>query len=185
MLQAGFRDCIFRGWRRYRRSQRGAAAVEFAIVMTLITIPILNVVDLAFYAWDRMQVDNAAQMGAQAAWATCSLASNLPATVGSNCSGMSAAVTTAVQSTSLGTGVTVSSTTEAYYCVVSGALTSAGAVTSAKPANCSAAGGLATDIPGDYVQITTSYTYTPIFPGVSIVSGLASPITRQAWTRMG
>src|SRR5258706_12323018 len=62
-----FRD----SWRRYCREQRGAAAVEFAMVLTLLTVPVLNVVDLAFYAWDRMQLDNAAQVGAQAAWATC------------------------------------------------------------------------------------------------------------------
>src|SRR3954463_7304609 len=116
---------IKRGWRSFRREQRGAAGVEFALVLTLLTIPILNVVDLSLYAWDRMQVDNAAQMAVQAAWATCNQATNLPATPNSNakCTNMPGVVTTAVQSTTLGTNVTVSSTTEAYYCVVSGALT--------------------------------------------------------------
>jgi len=33
--------------------------------------------------------------------------------------------------------------------------------------------------------ITTSYTYTPIFSAVSIASSLTSPITRQAWMRLG
>jgi Flp pilus assembly protein TadG len=175
--------------RRYCTQQRGAAAVEFALIVSLLTIPVLNVVDLALYAWDRMQVDNAAQMGAQAAWATCSTSANLPATVGTNCSAMGAAVTTAAQSTTLGTNVTVSSTTEGYYCVKTStsALVLAGPVTSPKPANCASGtiGGSASDLPGDYIRITTTYTYTPIFSAVSIASSLTSPITREAWMRLG
>ena len=176
-----------RGVRRYCCRQNGAAAVEFAIVLSLLIIPVLNVVDLALYGWDRMQVDYAAQMGAQAGWAICNQAANLPATPSSyaNCPNMPTAVTTALQSTSLGTKVTLTTTTEAYYCVVGGSLTNVGAVTSPKPANCSNAGGLASDVPGDYVQITASYTYTPVFPAVSIASVLATTITRTAWTRMG
>jgi len=187
MAASWTRQNLLRGWRRYSSDQRGAAAVEFAIVLTLLTIPVLNVIDLALYAWDRMQVDNAAQMAAQAGWAVCNQASNLPATPNSyaNCPNMLTEVTTAVQSTSLGAAVTVTATTEAYYCVVSGTLTQVAAVTSTKPANCSGFGGLASDVPGDYVQITASYTYTPIFPAMSIVSLLATPITRIAWTRMG
>jgi len=178
-------------WRRYRTDQRGAAAVEFAIVVTLLTVPVLNVVDVAQYAWDRMQTDNAAQAAVQAAWTTCSTAANLPATVGTNCSAMSAAVTLAAQSTSLRTAVTVTSTTEGYYCVKTSVtpntLIYAGPVTSAKPSDCSqgSIGGSSSDVPGDYVLITTSYTYSPIFPAVSVASGLATPITRQAWMRLG
>jgi Flp pilus assembly protein TadG len=174
--------------RRFRGEQRGAAAVEFAIVITLLTVPVLNVVDLAQYAWDRMQVDNAAQMAVQAAWGTCKLASNLPATPNSyaNCTGMPAAVTTAAQSTSLGTLVTVSATTEGYYCVntSTSAIVAVGTFPGTKPANCSLV-GLSSDVPGDYVLITTSYTYSPIFPAVSIATGLATPIVRQAWMRLG
>jgi len=40
-------------------------------------------------------------------------------------------------------------------------------------------------LPGDYVLITVSYTYTPVFAAVSIASVLASPITRTAWMRLG
>ena len=175
-------------WRRYRSDRQGAAAVEFAIVVSLLTIPLLNVLDVALYAWDRMQVDNAAQAAVQAAWATCSLTSNLPATPNSyaNCSAMPVAVTTAAQSTTLGANVTVSSTTEGYYCVntSTNALVAVGTFPGTKPANCSSVGS-ASDTPGDYVLITTSYTYTPIFSAVSIASSLTSPITRQAWMRLG
>ena len=188
MSAASLSNRFLRGLRRFHREQRGAAAVEFAIVITLLTVPVLNVVDLAQYAWDRMQVDNAAQMGVQAAWGTCKLASNLPATPNSyaNCTGMQAAVTTAVQSTSLGTAVTVSATTEGYYCVntTTNAIVAVGSFPGTKPNDCSSV-GLSSDKPGDYVLITTSYTYSPIFPAVSIAGRLATPILRQAWMRLG
>jgi len=174
-------------WSRYRSEERGAAAVEFALMLTLLIVPLLNVADFAFYAWDRMQLDNAAQAAAQAAWAECD-PSKLPAT--SNCPNIGAKVSAAAQLTSLGSAVTVASGTsappEGYYCITtSGTLVLAGPVTSAKPANCSASSGLSSDVPGDYVQITVSYSYTPLFPAVSIASTLASPIRRTAWMRLG
>jgi len=57
--------------RRYGGDRCGAAAAEFALLLSLLVIPTLNVADLAIYAWDRMQLENAAQMAAQAAWETC------------------------------------------------------------------------------------------------------------------
>jgi Flp pilus assembly protein TadG len=181
---------LFRALRRYRRDEKGAAAVEFALVLTLLTVPVLNVVDLALYAWDRMQLDNAAQVAAQAAWATCSTPANHPATPNSYalCAGMPAAVTTAVRSTSLGTNVTWSLAGEAYYCILpGGTLQLVAAATATPPSNCSknSIGGQASDVPGDYIQITAAYTYTPVFAGVSIASLLATPITRTAWMRLG
>lgn len=171
-------------WRRYRSEQRGAAAAEFALVLTLLTIPILNVVDLAVYSWDKMQVDNAAQVAVQAAWATCDTTAKLPATI--NCSGLSAAVTMAAQSTRLGTGITVTSTTEDYYCVntSTNVLDTVGTFPGTKPANCGSVGS-ASDKPGDYVLITVSYTYAPVFSAVSIASALTTPITRTARMRLG
>jgi Flp pilus assembly protein TadG len=181
---------LLRGLNRYRRDEKGAAAVEFALVVTLLTVPVLNVIDLAMYAWDRMQLDNAAQVGAQAAWATCSTSANRPASPNSYalCAGMPAAVTQAVQSTSLGTRVTWVLTSEAYYCITTaGSLVFAAAATANPPSNCSknGLGGQASDVPGDYVQITASFTFAPIFPAVSIASALTSPITRIAWMRLG
>lgn len=181
---------VFDAFRHYRRDQAGAAAVEFALVVTLLTVPVLNVIDLAMYAWDRMQVDNAAQMGAQAAWTTCAATTNHPATPNSyaNCTGMPAAVTQAVRSTSLGANVTWSATAEGYYCILpGGTLKFVVAATGNPPSDCSKSGigGLSTDKPGDYVQISVQYTFTPIFRAVSIASALASPITRTAWTRLG
>jgi len=182
-----FRKFRIRG-RRYRSEQRGAAAVEFALILTLLTIPILNVVDLAVYSWDKMQVDNAAQAAVQAAWATCNLPTEIPATPSSyaNCPAMPAAVTQAAQSTTLGTAVTVTATTENYYCVntTTNVLVTVGNFPNTKPATCSSVGS-ASDKPGDYVLITVSYTYSPVFSAVSIASQLATPITRTAWMQLG
>jgi len=186
MMRMFINVCLL--WRRFRSEQRGAAAVEFALVLTLLTVPILNVVDLAVYSWDKMQVDNAAQVAVQAAWATCDTTVKLPATPNSyaNCPTMPAAVTLAAQSTRLGTGVTVTSTTENYYCVntSTSVLVTVGTFPGTKPANCSSV-GLSGDKPGDYVLITVSYSYTPVFSAVSIASALTTPITRTAWMRLG
>jgi len=175
-------------WRRYLSEQSGAAAVEFALVLVLLTIPILNVVDVAVYSWDKMQLDNAAQVAVQAAWATCNNSGKLPATAGApvNCPNMPAAVTQAAQSTTLGAGVTVTATTENFYCVNTGTnvLVTVGTFPNTKPATCIAVGS-ASDKPGDYVLITVSYTYAPVFSAVSIASQLTTPITRTAWMRLG
>lgn len=180
-----FRNIFLQG-RRYRREQRGTAAFEFALILTLMTVPILNVVDLAVYGWNKMQVDNAAQAAAQAAWATCNLTNEIPATPNSyaNCPDMPAAVTQAVQGSTLGAGITVTSITEGYYCTAPTGLTSVGTFPTTKPANCSSVGS-GSDKPGDYVLIAVSYPYTPVFAAVSIASQLATPITHIAWMRLG
>jgi len=176
------------GWTRYYAEQSGAAAAEFALVLTLLTIPLLNVMDLATYAWARMQLDNAAQVATQAAWATCDTSAKLPATpnVYANCPAMPAAVTSAVQSTRFGANVTITATTENYYCVntSTNTLVTVGTFPGTKPADCSSVGS-ASDKPGDYVIITASYTFTPLFPAVSVASLLTTPITRTAWMRLG
>jgi len=172
--------------RRYCAQQKGAAAAEFALVLSLLTLPILNVVDFAFYVWDRMLTDNASHIAVQAAWATCDTAAKLPAT--SNCTGLNTAVTAGAQSTTLGNRVSVTSTQEGYYCVTTGATPSLVLVATpptAPPANCGGNGGSASDKPGDYIRVTVSFTYAPIFPGLSIVSQLASPINRTGWMRLG
>jgi Flp pilus assembly protein TadG len=173
------RICGFLGV--YARGTRGAAAAEFALVLTLLAIPILNVVDLGIYSYQRMELDNAAQIGAQAAWVMLP-GCTLPLTKGS-CSGTYAsAISAAVKSTSLGTAATVS-TTENYYCVnAAGNLVLVGTLQS-KPDDCSAA-GVPTGRPGDYILVTASYTYTPVFTAVSVVNALTPIITRTAWMRL-
>jgi len=166
-------------------NERAAAAVEFAAPALLLAVGLLNAIDVGYYAYKRMEVENAAQVGAQAAWKTCYDSSTmLPAT--QNCAGLNAAITTAIQSTSLGTSVSLADgyPAEGYYCATSSnTLQSVGSLTS-KPANCSGAGDASTS-PGDYIQVGVTFAYSPLFAiTVMSVSGIKS-ITKTSWMRLG
>lgn len=162
---------------------RGVAAVEFGFFVIILAVALANVADVSFYIYQRMQVENATQAAGQAAWKSCDL-SHLPATT--NCPGLSTAMQNALQSTSLGTRVSMisGSPSEGYYCINSlNALQYVSDVTS-KPADCSAA-GMPTLQPGDYIVVQTTFTYTPLFPGLSLASGLPTPLTGTAMIRLG
>ena len=172
--------------RSYRADVGGVAAVEFAIAAAILLVAMLNAVDVGLYEYRRMELENAAQVGAQAAWKTCyDTSTMLPAT--QNCPSLTSAITGAVQSTSLGSAVNLASgyPTEGYFCVnSSGVLQSVGTVDSPRPANCSAAGNSSTS-PGDYLQIGVTYSYSPLFP-TSVISiwGMSS-IQMTTWMRLG
>lgn len=170
-------------WRDYRHIQRGAAAAEFALILALLTVPMLSVIDFGIWLYQAMELDNAAQIAAQAAWAACSQSAQLPATV--NCPTLAGAVTAGAQSTTLGANVAVTSTTENYYCVsgATGQLVVVGSFPGNKPSDCSAVGS-AVDEPGDYIVVTASYTYTPLFAAITVASLLTTPITETAWMRL-
>ena len=166
-----------------RKDVRGLAAIEFALIAGFLCYALLNVADVSVFLFDKVQVNNATQMGAQAAWATCDL-NHLPAST--RCPNMNSAVTTAVQSTALGNHVALQSgyPSEGYYCVnSSGALTWVSNVSS-PPNNCSSVGSSSTE-PADYVAIQTTYTYAPIFPGLSVASAFPTTITYTSWVRLG
>lgn len=164
----------------YIKGHRAAAAAEFAIILPILAIPILNVVDLGVYAYDRMQLDNAAQVGAQAAaqavWGTCTPAGYGPFGYYS-CSALVSASTTAANSTSLGS--VWQSTSEQYCCPGS---------TSTSPVTCSGAVTATSTPPSctyeDYVLVTAKYDYSPIFSAISVASLLTTPITRTAYMRL-
>lgn len=175
--------------RLWSKGEGGAAAVELALVLSLLTIPLLNVVDLAFYAYQNMQAQSAAQMGAQAAFSDCNLPKYLPAL--SNCTAsnsansmtVTTAVTAAVQGTTLGTGVSLSNLTEGYYCatttntlvaVDSETLTCGGVTNAADPSSA----------PGDYLIVNVAFTYQPIFSSVSVASLLNNNITATSYVRL-
>ncbi len=168
------------------RDSRGTAAIEFGAAAMVLSVGILNAVDVGVYAYERMEVDNAAQVGAQAAWKTCYDTSYmLPAT--ENCAGLNAAITAAIQSTSLGTSVSLASgyPAEGYYCVnASGVLQSVGSLSN-RPTNCSAAGNSNVS-PGDYLQVGVTYAYAPLFHGITVMgaSGISS-ISMTSWMRLG
>lgn len=168
-----------------RSDQRGASALEFAIFAGILCFGLLNTADISIYIYKRMQVENATEMSVQAAWKTCDPSqSQLPATV--NCPNLTTAITRAAQSTTLGTNVTIQtgSPTEAYYCLnSSGALQNVGAVTSPSPADCTVT-GLPSQQPADYIQVTTTYSYAPLFPGVTVASAFTTPIVRTGMMRL-
>jgi len=165
-----------------RSDQRGVAAIEFALFGGLMSLAMLNVTDIAVYIYQRMQVEFATQMGAQAAWKTCD-STKLPATT--NCSGLNNAVQNAVASTSLGTRVSLQSgsPSEGYYCLNSSNVLQYVSSVSSKPADCSAAGMPALQ-PADYITIQTTFSYAPLFPGITVTGAFTTPITRIAWMRL-
>jgi Flp pilus assembly protein TadG len=147
----------------------GNALIEFALVAPILVLLLLNLFDFSSLIWSRMQTDYAAQMGAQAALKTCS-GGTLPAI--SNCAGLNTAITNAIHGTSLGGNVSLASgyPAETYYCVSGTALQSVGTYSSPpSPFDCSAAGNSAV-VPGDYVTVQVSYSYTPAFTGLSLAS---------------
>lgn len=163
--------------------QRGVAAIEFGFFAIFLAAALANVTDVSIYIYQRMQAENATQIAAQAAWKACDL-SKLPATT--NCPGLSTAMQNALTSTSLGTRVSLmpGSPSEGYYCVNSLNALQYVSDVSSKPADCTAA-GMPSLQPGDYIQVQTTFTYTPLFAGLSVASTFATPINRTAFMRLG
>lgn len=179
--------------------QGGVAAAEMALWLSAMVLPVLNVVDLGFYLYQRMQVETAAEAAVNAAWHDCNSTAATPAPppLLTNCkaavSGVFSDMVAAAQSTSLGTNVTLplANIVEGYYCATSlGALnaspltaigTAANPPSTAPAApNCSGS----TTLAGDYVQATTTYTYKPLFANVSILSLLGTNVSKTAWLRL-
>lgn len=186
--------------------ERGNSAVEFALWLTLLAIPTLNVVDLGFYIFQTMQVREAAQAGAQIAESVCGYNGYTP--VATKCQSSTPSLSDlkilgAARSTSLANGITFATVpTEGWYCNdTTGALVLAkdngGTVTTTwnanggtavtQPTDCSKTITGDTDAPGDYVFVSVKYTYTPMLPSVSLISVLRTTavITQTGWMRIG
>lgn len=166
---------------RFAKDQSGAAMIELALVGAVISACMVNVAETAHYAYQASEVNAAAQAGAEGALNACDSA-HTPATI--NCPALTAAVTTAIQGTSLGSQVTINGAiTEGYYCLTTtGPLQKAGPA-NARPSDCTGVQN-GTGAPILYLQAPVTFTYQPIFPGLTIVQTFASPITRTAWMRM-
>jgi Flp pilus assembly protein TadG len=165
-----------------RADKGGTAAIEFGLFVGLLSFSLLNTVDVSVYLYQRMQVENATEMAAEAAFKACDL-SSLPATT--KCAGLTTAITNAVQSTSLGKKVTLQSgsPSEGYYCVDNNNALQYVSDVSTKPADCTAA-GMPSLKPSDYINISTTFTYKPLFSGVTIAGLLTTPVTSTAWMRL-
>jgi hypothetical protein len=192
----------------YFRDTRGAAAAEFAIWLGVLIVPFLNVVDIGFYCFKVMQVREAAQAAAQSAEALCGAQTQTTFPASLNCTGLSSQLTSAAQSTSLGTDVTVVTstsatpyTTEGYYCAdASGQLVATSAAkgttnpwalsaTSSQipafPNDCTGVNANNSGNPGDYLAVTVTYTYTPFIGNVSAAKALGGTVTETSWIRVG
>ncbi len=185
-----------KSFRRFATDARGAVAVELAVTGLVLAGGLLNAIDVGNYIYRRMQVEYAADAGAQAAWKSCSSQSSyLPAT--QNCPGLNSAVTAAIQGTSLGAAITLAMgyPEEGDYCVnASNLLQCVGSLSSTAPANCSATGkqatcsaaGNASATPGDYILVQVTTPYQPIFPGLTVMSRLGiSSISKTNFMRLG
>lgn len=165
--------------------KQATSAIEFALFVPLLVVGLLNTVEVSRYYYQAMEVENAAQMGAQTAWKTCNKNSLLPAM--KYCPELVTAVQAAVQSTSLGSNITLQAgfPSEAYFCLDSGnALKSVGDATKVvEPKDCSAV-GMATLKPADYIQINTTFTYVPLFADLTIVHNFPNPLVKNAYMRL-
>jgi Flp pilus assembly protein TadG len=183
--------------RRYGSDRRGSAAVEFALWAVALVVPIASAVDAGFYTYQNMELNNAAQAAAQAAWSLCNSSTLLPAAT--QCTGLQTNLATAAHSTSLGTSAVLQTSSEGYYCMNSaGALqlvgtagvipvSGTGTAPTGSVSSCASLGtGFAGNtLPsGDYVLITVKYTYSPAFAGLSVLSLLPTTMTRTAWMRL-
>lgn len=168
--------------RRFAGDQRGVAAVEMALVGTLMAGALVNVAEVSRYAYMSSQVSAATQAGAQAAIITCEPGAT-PITT--NCPAAAAAINAAIHGSSLGAHVALQGAlTEGWYCVTpTSTLQFMVAASGTKPGDCSAA-GVPTGKPSLYLRVRTTYTYQPIFPGLTITERFPAAIVRTAWMRM-
>src|SRR5260370_10230830 len=166
--------------------RRCVGAIEFGLFAIFLSLALVNVVEVRMYLYQRMQAENATEVAAQAVWKTCDL-TVLPLTT--DCSTLAASVTAvqnALGSTSLGTRVALvsGSPTVGYYCVNSSNALQYVSNISSKPADCTAAGTPSLQ-PGYYIQVQTTYTYTPIFPGMHITSTFPTPTNTTSLITLG
>ena len=169
-------------WRRLWADKRGLAATEGALVLSILSLALLNAVELARWTFTRMQVANAAQMAVQNAYKTCD-AQHLPATT--NCTGLATAITNSLAATNLGSAIQqqTGSPVDGYYCLDgNGALVAVGSI-GAKPADCMAAGNAAAR-PVNYLTVNVKFTYTPIAAAITVGSLLPATIVGSGTMRM-
>jgi hypothetical protein len=190
---------LIRRLRSYGSGEEGIAAVEFAIWLIVLVPILINVVDLAFYAYARVQVANAGQASAQAAWSIwnakgCSYSTNTVANCGGNGT-ISTAITDAINQSSAIGGLSSAPITEntsnevtGYFCPTStGGLAMDGA--SPGVATCPSSYGVNTFSnsgakAGYYYMIEVTYTYHPLFPAAAVTRIIGTTITHDTWIRL-
>ena len=169
----------------FTSDKRGTSAIELSFFLALLTFGMLNVADISIYIYKRMELENATQMGVQAAWKNCDPNNGyVPATT--NCPNLTTAITNALNGTSLGSNVQLQAgyPSEGYYCVnSSGTLQYVSSVSIPPPPDCTVAGTPGNQ-PGDYIKVATTYAYAPLFPGITVAGAFTTPITKTAFMRL-
>jgi Flp pilus assembly protein TadG len=163
---------------KWAREERGAAAVEFALWLGVIVWPLLNVYDLGLYVFQKIQVDNAGQAAVQQLFNACGQTTASPILTNCSSAKVSNGLSYGIQSTSLGTDITVLYVTEC----VGGKLQNSGDYT----ADPSIASKNCPSSTGDYVAVTPSFTYHPLFKNVTVTSILKDNTSMGsiAWMKM-
>jgi len=144
--------------RRAIADRRGTSAIELALCMPVIVGMIIPMADLGMGAYLQMQVQNAAQAGAEYAGRS-----------GFNVSGIE---TAAQAATGLGNGITFPSAPSQSCSCISGTNVVAATPASGPPCTQSCGSGSV----GTYVTVSTQYLYTTLFP----YPALPSPVTLTA-----
>jgi Flp pilus assembly protein TadG len=179
---------------RYLADTGGAAAVEFAMTLSFLVVPVMALIDIGTYTYTKMQVEHAAQVGAQYVWATCNTPSRLPVT--RYCPITDANVLAAAQAgTQLGSTITASSSgyvlREFYACLNTSTNTpsiqnSGTTYTFSNPigAEASSCSSPTSGSPMDYVVITVNSTYRPVFGSLSVANLLGTTLTKTSQIRV-
>ena len=166
------------GLQNFCGDERGVAGVELALIGSLFVGALLNVADVAHYALVTTQVGVASQAAAQASVATCDT-TETPVTI--NCADVSAAVTTAIRGTSLGSAVSLQGgLSEGWYCLNAANALQYVSAAASRPSSCSAVNN-PTAAPSLYLRVQAAYTYQPIFPGLTVAAAFPGQIVKTAW----
>ena len=167
--------------RRFGGDERGVAALETALIGSILVAALLNVVEVGRYAYLSTQITAATQAGAHAAIVTCE-PNETPVTI--NCPGVNAAITASIQGGSAGNHITLhGAVSERWYCLTSSGALQDMAAANARPSNCTAAGDPAQQA-ALYLRVQTQYTYEPIFPGLTLADTFDTTIIKTAWMRL-
>ncbi len=174
------RALVHSPYRRLRRDESGATAIEFALIAGILVYLLLNGIDLGRYIYLRGQVENATQAGAHSIWEKCD-PMKLPITP--KCYTDQTAAKTAVASviSNMVPSITHSQViiTEGYFCPdAAGALHSVINVKS-PPTQC-----LSGVIPGDYVQVQLTYPFTPLFGNLTVAGTFGTSISMTSYMRL-